>query len=103
MTITKPIKQPRIIRPELVDIGDDISVELKTPVRGIKTVLRGIVGKRIDNGATRYYMTTEGGTLFAFDPGRTPKYTITLYGRATEVSETLFEMDIPQTRLRIAG
>lgn len=94
MTITVPIKQPRIIRPEIVECGDDISVELHDATRGVKTILRGIVGKRVVNGSTRYYMTKEGGTLFAFEPGRTPHYKITLYGRSEVVSDTLFELEV---------
>jgi hypothetical protein len=92
MTLTVPIKRPRIIRPEIIEIGDDIAVENVKPDKGIRTTVRGVVGKVIKTGQTRYYMTVEGATLFAFEIGRTPTATITLYGRAEFVSESLFEI-----------
>lgn len=92
MTLTVPIRRPRIIRPEIVEMGDDISVENVKEERGIRTTVRGIVGKVHTSGQTRYYMTAEGATLFAFEVGRTPAYSITLYGRAEFVSESLFEI-----------
>lgn len=92
MTLTVPIKRPRIIRPEIIEIGDDISVENVKEDRGIRTTVRGIVGKVAKSGQTRYFMTSEGATLFAFEIGRTPSGIITLYGRAEFVSESLFEI-----------
>jgi hypothetical protein len=92
MTLTVPIKRPRIIRPEIIEIGDDIAVENVKLDKGIRTTVRGIVGKVAKAGQTRYYMTAEGATLFAFEIGRTPSATITLYGRAEFVSESLFEI-----------
>lgn len=92
MTLTVPIKRPRIIRPEIIEIGDDIAVENVKPDKGVRTTVRGIVGKVAKTGQTRYYMTVEGATLFAFEIGRTPTATITLYGRAEFVSESLFEI-----------
>ena len=102
MTLTVPIRRPRIIMPELVEIGDDISVEIKKPNRGIITTKRGIVGKRIYSGKARFYTTDEGATLFSFEPGTPHGLLITLYGRAENVSETLFEVDADETRKRIA-
>lgn len=92
MTLTVPIRRPRIIRPEIVEIGDDISVENIKADKGTRTTVRGIVGEVVINGQTRFYITAEGGTLFAFEIGRTLQATITLYGRAEFVSESLFEI-----------
>lgn len=92
MTLTVPIKRPRIVRPEIIEIGDDISVENVRADKGIRTTVRGIVGKVAKSGQTRFFMTAEGATLFAFEIGRTPQATITLYGRAEFVSESLFEI-----------
>lgn len=88
---TIPIKHPRRIDPSLVEIGDDISVEHK-PDRGVTTILRGIVGKRVDNGQTRYLMTVEGATLIAWEPNRLNGYKVTLFGRDEPVQETLFDV-----------
>jgi hypothetical protein len=97
---TFAIKQPRRIDPSLVEIGDDISITRK-PERGVTTTLRGIVGKRIDVGATRYMMTDEGATLFAWEAMQTVGLTITLYGREEKPQSTLFELD-PEIERRIA-
>lgn len=102
MTITVPIRRPRMISPDLIEIGDDISVEIIKPDRGITTTKRGIVGKRIYSGKSRYYSTIEGATLFSYEPGRVHGLKITLYGRAEQVQETLFEIDNSQLRERIA-
>lgn len=88
---TKPIGQPRFIDPALVEIGDDISVESR-PVRGAKVTTRGIVGKRVDGGETRYMMTAEGYTLFAWEPHGNAGIKITLYGREEKPQESIFDL-----------
>lgn len=102
MTITVPIRRPRFIMPELVEIGDDISVEIVKANRGIISTKRGIVSKRVYSGKGRYYVTSEGATIFSFEPGKPTGIKITLYGRAESVSESLFEIDADETRERIA-
>ena len=97
---TIAVRQPHRIDPSLVEIGDDISVEHKAE-RGIITTLRGIVAKRVDSGQTRYMITSEGATLLAWEPGRTNKIKVTLFGRDAKPVETLFD-DIEQVELRIA-
>lgn len=97
---TVPIKQPRRIDPSLVEIGDDVSVEYKME-NGIIKTLRGIVGKRVDTGKTRYLLTKEGATLYSWSPERKAQITITLYGRAEQPQTTLFEID--EIRERIAS
>lgn len=88
---TIPITQPRRIDPSLVEVGDDISVEHK-PDRGVTTTLRGIVGKRVDSGQTRYLMTTDGATILAWEPGRLNRYKVTLFGREEMPQEVLFDV-----------
>jgi hypothetical protein len=88
---TIPIKQPRRIDPSLVEIGDDISVTFKKD-RGLTTTNRGIVGKRMDSGSTRYLLTEEGATLLAWEPSRTKLVEVTLYGREEVPQSTLFDI-----------
>lgn len=98
---TLPIKQPRRIDPSLIEIGDDILIEHKTE-RGIATMLRGIVGKRVDSGKTRYLMTNEGATLLAWEPGKINKYKVILFGRDATPQATLFD-DMAELSDRIAS
>lgn len=103
MTITVPIRRPRFIAPELVEIGDDVEVEIVKANRGIKTKKRGIVGKRVYSGKARFYTTEEGATIFSFEPGKPTGIKIMLYGRAEHVEESLFDMGNDEIRERIAG
>lgn len=96
----RPIKQPRRIDPSLVEVGDDISVELPHD-RGITTSLRGIIFKRVDSGSTRYYMTKEGATLFAYDPTKVNKIKLTLFARDDMPQSTMFDM--PEIEERLAS
>lgn len=103
MTLTTPIRQPRLIDPSLIEVGDDISVTMK-PNKGIISTKRGIVAKKVYSGKSQFYMTEEGSTIFAFEPGRSHGLTIMLYGRAQVVSETLFEVDnLADVKMRLAG
>lgn len=93
---------PRRIQPELVEIGDDIEVTLK-PDKGVTTTVRGIVGKRMDSGKTRYYMTVEGSTLLAWEPNTTKISRVTIHSRLIKSDETLFESDLmTELKKRIA-
>lgn len=98
---TKAIGQPRRIDPSLVEIGDDISVQLKSD-RGIVTTLRGVVGKRLDHGKVRYLMTNEGATLLAWEPNTTKRVIVTLFGREEYPQESMFELP-QEIQERIAG
>jgi hypothetical protein len=60
---------PRKIQPELIELGDTISVVHKRN-QGIVTVLEGTVATRQDSGNVRYLLTKEGATLLAWTPGR---------------------------------
>lgn len=91
MTLTVPIGKPRHISPELVEIGDDVSVEITKPDKGIRTTTRGVVAKRHVHGAMRYFTTLEGGTIFSYEPGKRHGLVITLYGRAEVVQDMLFD------------
>lgn len=88
--------------PELVEVGDDISVEIVKPNRGIVTTKRGIIGKMMYSGKSRFYVTSEGATIFSFEPGKAHGLKITLYGRAEVIQDSLFELDSEETRKRIA-
>lgn len=93
---------PRRILPELVEIGDDIEVTLK-PDHGVTTTVRGIVGKRMDTGKTRYYMTEEGSTLLAWEPHTTKISRVVIHSRLIKQNETLFESDLmTELKKRIA-
>lgn len=94
---------PQPINPAVIEIGDDISVELPED-RGVTTTIRGIVGKRIDSGATRYLMTAEGATLLAWEAKRRNKQPkVVIYGREEHPQATLFEADIDELRDRLTG
>lgn len=94
-------KFPRPIKPELIEIGDDIEVTLpKTD--GATHTIRGVVGKRNDHGAVRYLLTAEGYTLLAWSPDRAG-VKVTLHSRMPVPMATLFEPDfITAVRDRIA-
>lgn len=95
---------PRTIKPELIEIGDDIEVTLPK-VDGVVHTLRGVVGKRMDHGAVRYLLTEEGYTLLAWEPGRAG-VKVTLHKRALTEQSTLFDGDlesaIDEVRRRVA-
>lgn len=98
---TLAIGQPRLIDPSLVEKGDDISVEYVRD-KGIITTLRGIVGKRVDSGKSRYLLTTEGATLLSWSPDRKSRIKVTLFGRAELAHPTMF--DLPEELAeRMAG
>lgn len=86
-------KIPQIIKPELIQIGDDISVTHKA-VDGVTTIVRGIVSTRQDLGSVRNLSTAEGGTLLAWEPGVNTGVQILLHGRIdTSFQGALFELD----------
>lgn len=97
-------RQPQSIDPAVIEIGDDISVELPAD-RGVTTSLRGVVGKRVDHGSTRYLMTAEGATLLAWEAKRRNKGPkVTIYGREEHPQATLFDAPIDdEIRDRLAG
>lgn len=95
------INLPRPIKPELIEIGDDIEVTLPK-VDGVVHTLRGVVGKRIDHGAARHLLTEEGYTLLAWEPGRAG-VKVTLHKRKPAEQQSLFDYDyLNETRMRIA-
>lgn len=84
-------KYPHTIKPELIEIGDDIEVTLPK-VDGVTHTLRGIVGKRMDHGAARYLLTDEGYTLLAWSTGKVG-VKVMIHSRKPLVQQTLFEPD----------
>lgn len=99
----RKIGQPRFIDPSLVEEGDEISVEHKED-KGITTILKGVVAKRIDTGAVRRYTTSENATLFAYEPGKPVRVRITLFAREEPTNAGLFDIEesINEVRKRIA-
>lgn len=85
---------PKPIKPELVQIGDDITVT-HAPNKGIVTSVRGVVARREDHGSVRHLVANEGGSIIAWEPGKDNKVRVVLHGRV-EVNnqETLFEVDL---------
>jgi hypothetical protein len=97
---TKPIKTPRPIAPELVDIGDDISTEFKSA--GVSMIQRGIVDRIHRNAGCNTYYTKDNGVIMRHYPGKRFDKKITLYGRSDVESSTLFSLDNDEVRTRIA-
>ena len=92
---------PRPIKPEMIEIGDEIEVTLPK-VDGVVHTLRGVVGKRMDHGAVRYLLTQEGYTLLAWEPGRAG-VKVTLHKRKPVDQQPIFEYDyLNETRERVA-
>ncbi len=82
---------PRKIQPELIELGDTISVAHKRN-QGIVTVLEGTVATRQDSGNVRYLLTKEGATLLAWVPGR-KDVAVKLLSRPVAVQPTLSFFD----------
>jgi hypothetical protein len=97
--VRRKIGQPRFIDPSLVEEGDEISVEHKED-RGITTILKGVVAKRIDTGTVRRFTTSENATLFAYEPGKPVKIRITLYAREEPEHAGLFDLEEAMTNIR---
>lgn len=76
---------PRAIDPSLIEIGDTIKVTHKKS-HGMQMSMTGTVAKRDDHGATRYYMTEEGGTLLAWNVKRKDVHILLLHRE--EASQT---------------
>jgi hypothetical protein len=87
--VRRKIGQPRFIDPSLVETGDEISVE-HTVNKGVTTTVRGIVAERLEQGSMRRFITSEGGTLMAWEPGRIAKIRVTLYAREEPENATIF-------------
>jgi hypothetical protein len=77
-------------KPELVEIGDKVSVELPDKL-GISTTKIGVVHRRIDNGDNREYYTDKGGFLFRWNPKRSFGYKITILGSTPVAGISLFD------------
>jgi len=97
---TIPIKTPRNIGPELVDIGDDIATEIKSA--GVSMIQRGIVDRIHRNAGCNTYYTKDNGVIMRHYPGKRFDKKITLYGRGEQESAELFSLDNDELRQRIA-
>lgn len=96
-------KRFKEIQPELIEIGDTISVTHKRE-QGIVLVLEGTVAKRQDSGNVRYLLTVEGGTLLAWEPGR-KGVRVTLLSRPESLQPqiTFINDFLEETRERIGA
>lgn len=81
---------PRQIKPELVEIGDTIEVEL-AKLAGMVIIRKGVVSAFGKNGNVRQLLTSEGGILCAWEPGKPSRVTVTLIKRAPVVQQPLFD------------
>lgn len=90
---------PRMVKAELVEIGDLVSVEVSTK-QGVSHYRRGRVAERVDHGDVRQMRTAEGGILFAWTPGKNTGITITLIERQPAAQTSLFDDELMN---RLAG
>lgn len=82
---------PRPIRPELIEIGDEIEVTLPENAGAIHSY-RGTVASREDHGIVRYLSTAQGHILLAWEPGNTTSVKVTLHGRTPIAGQSLFDV-----------
>lgn len=88
----RALNYPRTIKPELIEIGDDI--EATMPVsKGLTMRMRGIVARIEYHGATRYLSTAEDGLILAWEPGR-KNVKCVLHDRPVKDQPTLFDTDL---------
>lgn len=93
---------PIEIKPELVEIGDEIQVQHQRK-RGITMILHGIVAQRNDHGATRFLATAEGADLLAWSAAGNRNIRVYLLSREEKEQPTLFDIDgMEEVRERIA-
>lgn len=88
---------PRNIAPENIEIGDTIRVVFKVN-KGVVMTHEGTVSERKDQGSVRTLYTDEGGTLFAWEPGR-HNLTVTLLNRPPMSQATLPGLDEIRDRI----
>lgn len=94
---------PQNINDSLVEIGDTIEVTFRKE-RGIQQKIIGKVAKRIDSGNVRYYVTSDGATIFAAGSAGNRFINISLIKREPEIGATLFEVEfLDETKERIAN
>lgn len=91
---------PRVIKPELIELGDTISV-VHPRDQGIVCILEGVVHERKDSGNVRYLITKEGATLLAWTPGRNVKVTLLSRPEFKQESLTIVSDFFDETRERI--
>lgn len=95
-------KFPRPIKPELIEIGDDIEITLPK-TEGVIHKIRGVVSRREDHGNIRYLINDEGYIILAWAPGERTGVIVTLYSRKPVAQLSLFEPEfITEVRERIA-
>lgn len=83
------VQPPRIIRPELVEVGDKIRVQFP-PVNGRAITYEGVVSDIRGAGPTRIFFTDEGASLVGTTSTR--RCQITLLHRSLPEQEPLFDL-----------
>jgi len=79
---------PRPIKPELIVVGDEISVQYPED-GGVTVTKRGVVDNVEAHAGMRYILTAQGGVLAVWQPGKPDKLTFTLEKRATIIEPML--------------
>lgn len=85
--MTMPL--PRVIKPELVEIGDTVRVTLRKR-NGITFIHEGTVASRVDRGSARLMLTRERAILFAWGGDRQPPIKVELLARPPVAQVPLF-------------
>ena len=95
-------KFPRPIKPELIEIGDDIEIILNQE-DGLTLTRRGIVTGREDHGTLRFLIVGKSTILLAWEPGNPTKSKYIVHSRKPVAQLSLFEPEfITEVRERIA-
>lgn len=89
---------PRVIAPELVEVGDKIRVTFP-PKKGVRMSHEGVVSSIENAGQVRFLMTDEGATLVSWQIGGR-NLSIMLLDRPPAVQVSLFDM--PEVAERIS-
>lgn len=93
---------PRPIKPELIEIGDDIEIILN-PEDGLTLTRRGVVTGREDHGTVRYLIVGKSTILLAWEPGVSTKGKYIVHSRKPVAQMSLFEPEfITEVKERIA-
>ena len=95
-------KFPRPIKPELIEIGDDIEIIFNLE-DGLTLTRRGVVTGREDHGTMRYLIVGKSTILLAWEPGVSTKSKYIVHSRKPVDQMSLFEPEfITEVRKRIA-
>lgn len=89
--ITSIANTPRVIRPELIESGDLVSIAYPTDDDGVTMTRRGRVSAVLFNAGMRVLMTQEGGVIARLPVTGRQAHTVTLVEREP-VQQTPLDM-----------